>query len=270
MSEAFPEADGTERQDAERLHAVMDRATLHLGAVRVDPARLRRAQRRHRLAEGGVVAGVLSVALVAATVAMHGGGGGTGKLSNTTGPASSTSTSAAPTSQTPANLVLPKAVSVYDSDSGSEGAATVNRLLSGTGAWETNQYCSPFATYAGLRKRTGVVFDLGSPTRIADATVSIGIPGADVEMWVADPSVQSAPAVRPGQAPAGFTKVAAAADAGTTAALSPAQPVTTRFVLVWFTGLLPAVANPSPHIHCAHSDGHLYGDSITGVRFSRG
>lgn len=259
-----------ENQAAEQLHAVMDRATVHIGAVRVDPARLRRAQRRHRLSEGGVVAGVLSVALVAAGVAMYGGGSGATKTPSLTGPASTPATSAPPPSQTSVNWVLPKAVSVYDSDSGSEGAATANRLLSGTGVWETNQYCTSFATHDGLRKGTGLVFDLGAPMGIGKATVTIGVAGADVEMWAADSSVQAAPAVRPGQPPAGFTKVATVTHAAATTVLNLGQPVTTRFVLVWFNGNLPAVANPDSSIRCAHSDGHLYGDSIAGVRFSRG
>ena len=271
MSEGFPHAGGDDREgtDTALLYTAMTQATADIGAVRVDPARLRRAQRRHRLTEGGVVAGVLSAALVAATIALH-GGGGTGKAPAVTRPetTSQSSTTASPPAQS--DSVLPTGISVYDSDNGTEGESTVNQLLAGNGTWTTSQYCQNYATFEGLHKSTGLIFDLGAPTSITSATVSIGFPGADVQMWAADSSDQSPPAVRPGQPPAGFTKVAGATDAAVTTTLSPAQPVTTRYVLVWFTGNLPALPNADPTIHCAHSDGHLYGDSITGVRFGRG
>ncbi|MEY9932842.1 hypothetical protein ABH926_007493 [Catenulispora sp. GP43] len=265
MSEGFPEADN----DVEWLHGTMATATAHLEAVRTDPARLRHAQRRRRLSEGGVAAGVLSVALVAAGIAMQGGGGGAAKTPALTGP---TRTSQAPTTapSSPADLIKPADVSVYDEDDGSEDTPGAAAVLAGTGAWTTNQYCQRFATYEGVVKSTGLVFDLGQATTLADATVDIGIPGAGLEMWAADPSVQAMPAVRPGQPPAGFTKVAAAENAETKTVLTPARPTTTRFVLVWFTTPLPAVPDPDKSIRCAHDDGNLYGDSITAVQFARG
>ncbi|MBS2539663.1 hypothetical protein KGQ20_43665 [Catenulispora sp. NF23] len=274
MSEGFPgkpEAGDDEfGRDGERLHAVMTQATAHIGPVRVDPARLRRAQRRHRLSEGGVVAGVLSVALVAAAVTMHGGGGGAGKSPAATH-TTSTPVSQAPTAPTTSNRVTPVGVSVYDSDNGTEGKGTVNQLLSGTGAWTTDQYCGKYATHDSMAKDTGVVFDLGGATSIGSVTVNVGTPGASLEMWTADDStVGGPPAIRPGQPPAGFTKVASATDVGSTAVLTPAKPVKTQLVLIWFTGALPPVPNPDDVIHCGHDDGQRFGDSITSVQFTRG
>lgn len=280
MSEGFPgkpeAGDGEFGRAEERLHAVMTQATAHIGPVRLDPARLRRAQRRHRLSEGGVVAGVLSVALAAAAVTMHGGGGGAGKGS------AATHTTSTPVSQAPtatstssasstSNRVTPVGVSVYDSDNGTEGTGTVNQLLSGTGAWTTDQYCGKYATHAGMAKDTGVVFDLGGATSIGSVTVSVGTPGASLEMWTADDAtVGGPPAIRLGQPPAGFTKVASTTDIGSTAVLTPAKPVKTQLVLIWFTGALPPVPNPDSTIHCTHDDGQRYGDSITSVQFTRG
>lgn len=265
MSEGFAGVGGDGDQDAEQLHDVMTLATAHIGAVVVDRGRLRRAQRRHRVAEGGVVAGVLSVALVAATVAMQGGGGaGPTKVSQSPTQSPTTVASSA------AKVIAPVAVSVYDSGDGIEGSDLAKRLLDGTGAWQTYQYCQDRATFEGLPKSTGLIFDLGAATSIGDVTVSVGIPGADLEMWTADGSTTALPGIRPNQPPAGFTKVAEAADVGTTVVLSPVHPVTTRYVLVWFTGTLPAVPNPNQAIRCAHGDGHLYGDSIAAVRFARG
>ena len=114
------------------------------------------------------------------------------------------------------------------------------------------------------------VVDLGTATRLTSVTVSVGTPGADLEMWAADPSTTAMPILRPGGTPVGFTKVSSATDVGLTVVFAPAQAVTTRFVLVWFT-TLPAVPNRVvPSIHCAHSDGHLYADSIAAVHFTRG
>lgn len=283
MSEGFAGSGGGdgdwESGDATQLYAAMAQATADVGGVRVDPARMLRARRRHRLSEGGVVAGVLSVALVAATVAMYGGGGGggggTAKVPGGTGPAVASPTTSAATaapSKAVADVVVPTGVSVYDSDAGTEGGQSVHKLLSGTGAWVTNQYCQKVATSDGRPKGTGLIFDLGTPTSLAAATVDIGVPGAELEMWAADPSLQTPPAVRRGQPPAGFTKVAATDAATATTVLTPARPVTTRYVMVWFGGTLPAVPNPDTSIHCAHADGdgNRYGDSISAVRFSRG
>ncbi|WP_194925128.1 hypothetical protein [Catenulispora pinisilvae] len=277
MSEGFPgkpeAGDGEFGRAEERLHAVMTQATAHIGPVRVDPTRLRRAQRRHRLSEGGVVAGVLSVALAAAAVTMHGGGGGAGKGSATTHTTSTPVSQAptAPSTSSTSNRVAPVGVSVYDSDNGEEGKGTVNKLLSATGAWTTDQYCGQYATRAGMAKGTGVVFDLGGATSIGSVTVNVGTPGANLEMWTADDSsVGGAPVIRPGQPPAGFTKVASATDVGSTTVLTPAKPVKTQLVLIWFTGALPLVPNPDSTIPCAHDDGHRYGDSITAVQFTRG
>jgi hypothetical protein len=215
------------------------------------------------------VAGVLSVALVATAIAFHSGPGKTSGATTTT-PPSRTLTTARPTPRALPDPVTPIAVSVYDSDDGSEGLGTAGRLLTGGPGWQTNQYCQDYATRGGVLKSTGLIFDLGAPTRITGATVDIGIPGADLELWAADPSVTAWPAVRH-QPPAGFTKVASspAAHTGGTTVFTFAD-VTTRYVLVWFNGRLPVTPNPNRAILCAHSDGNLYGDSITAVRFSRG
>jgi hypothetical protein len=269
VDEGFEDFEDFEDMDAEKLHAVMARASAHIGAVRVDPARMLRARRRRRLSEGGVVAGVLSVALVATGVAMHSGGPHPatykGPVATGPGPVSQSTTTAAA-----AGGINPVAVAVYDSDDGSEDNAAVAALLAGTAPWETRQYCQDFATQAGVRKGTGLVFDLGAATRVAGMTATIGVPGADMEMWTADPSMTDMPNVLRGLPPEGFTKQAAVNATTSTAVLTAAHPITTRFVLVWFNDRLPAVPNPSAGIHCAHDDGQRYGDSIAKVVFTRG
>lgn len=265
MSQGFLDGDG---DAADRLHAVMSQATAHIEAIRVDPGRMRRARRRHRLAEGGAVAGVLSVALVATGIAMQSGGGRSSGPTTTTPPVHA-ATTAGPTRGGTADLLSPIAVSVYDSDDGSEGESMVAGFLGGGPAWRTNEYCQNYATRAWKPKGTGLVFDLGAPSRIGGATVEVGRPGAELEVWAADPSVKGFPVVRPNQPPAGFEKIGSVAATSGTSTITFAD-VTTRYVLVWFNGVLPAELNPDNVIKCAHSDGYVYGDAIVAVRFTRG
>lgn len=287
MAGSLPGMPGQDdsRPETEQLHAAMAQATAHLGAVRVDRARLRRAQRRHRLfrlSEGGAVAGVLSVALVTVMVTTHGGGGGGAGTRRASTPASASTPPPGSAYRTilpgpynpradVAHLLKPVSVSVYDSDDGSEGRGpSVNGLLKDAGSWSTNLYCQNRPTLGGVPKGTGLIFTLADTTLLSSATVDIAIPGASLEMWTAeDPTTTAIPAVRPGQPPAGFKKVAAVTSTGVKAVLKPAKPVKTRLVLIWFSGKLPVATLADPKIKCANSDGKLYGDTIAGIGFTR-
>lgn len=260
MSEGF--------EDTGHLHTAMTQATAHIGAITLDPARLRRARRRHRLAEGGAVAGVLSVALAATVIAMNGGPARTspGATIVPTKPSQIQTTTARQT-----RVITPTAVSVYDSDNGTEGKSLADQLLAGTGAWQTNQYCQSHATHDGILKGTGLVFDLGAATHPLTVSVDVALPGADMEVWAGDSSVTWPVPVLQGQPPAGFTKAAsvpASQSAGTN--VFHLTGFMTRYVLVWFSGTLPAVPNGDTMIKCAHEDGYRYGDAIKAVKFTEG
>ena len=96
-----------------------------------------------------------------------------------------------------------------------------------TTTWSTLNY-SGSADFGNLKPGVGIVYDLGSEQSLAGVTVQTTTPGATVE-------------VRTGGTPDGeldaFT-VAASSQLTGTDAFSFAEPVTTRYVLVWVTGLV--------------------------------
>jgi hypothetical protein len=259
MSEGF--------EDTGRLHTAMTEATAHIGAITMDPARLRRARRRYRLAEGGAVAGVLSIALAATAIAMNTGPAKTspGATIIPTKPSQSQTTAAAQP-----KTIAPIAVSVYDSDNGTEGKAMADQFLAGGGPWQTNQYCGSHATHDGLLKGTGLIFDLGVPTHPLTVSVDVALPGADMEVWAGDSTVTWPVPILQNQPPAGFMKAAsvpASQSAGTNVFRLTGL---TRYVLIWFSGTLPAVPNGDTTIKCAHENGDRYGDAIKAVKFTQG
>ena len=215
----------------------------------------------------GVVAAVAAIALLAYT--MLGGDkgkGGPNNAASTSGSHSSAADSSSPSAAT-ADVAY-TSVSLYDSDDGTEGKSYLTNGQIGDKGWFTSQYCQNWATVGGQPKGTGLIFDLGSAKNIATATVTIGTPGAGLEMWAADPSVTSAPAPEKGKPPTGFKQVATASADSTTVTLKASAPVNTRFVLVWFVKPLPPAQSPDKSIKCAHDDGNRYGDSISAVKFN--
>jgi hypothetical protein len=214
----------------------------------------------------GGLAAVVAVALLAYTM-FSGGGGKSG--ANAGSPSSSSQATSASSSAAPATAdIAYTSASIYDSDDGTEGKDYIaNGQISSKG-WSTRQYCQNYATHSGNPKNTGLIFDLGSAKTIANATVTIGTQGAGMEMWAADSSVTAAPAPVAGQPPAGFKQVATASADSTTVTLKADSPVSTRFVLIWFTKPLPATPTPDKSIHCAKDDGNRYGDSIMSVKFN--
>ncbi|SHH06857.1 hypothetical protein [Geodermatophilus nigrescens] len=95
--------------------------------------------------------------------------------------------------------------------------------------WSTLNYRGS-ADFGNLKPGVGVVYDLGSAQAVGGVTLTTSTPGIAVE-------------VRTGDAPDGELDSFAVAAAGTvdgTAELAFEEPVTTQYVLVWVTGLVPA------------------------------
>ncbi|MGR7024567.1 hypothetical protein [Geodermatophilus sp. URMC 62] len=96
-------------------------------------------------------------------------------------------------------------------------------------AWSTYTYRGS-AAFGGLKPGIGVVYDLGSAQPVAGVTLTTTTPGISVE-------------VRTGDSRDGDLDSFAVAAAGTvdgTTDLTFDEPVTTQYVLVWVTGLVPA------------------------------
>jgi hypothetical protein len=95
-------------------------------------------------------------------------------------------------------------------------------------AWSTLSYRgSP--DFGNLKPGVGLVLDLGSAQSVGGVTVTTPTPGITVE-------------IRTGGAPGGDLESFPVATTGTvdgTTALALDEPVTTQFVLVWVTGLVP-------------------------------
>ena len=216
----------------------------------------------------GAVAAVAAIA-IAAYFAMSGGDGGKG----------GTATGSTSRLQYPRLLQQPRAggtpvnyssVAIYDGDDRSEGQSGMVDGQIGSHGWSTRQYCQPYATYdngKNVKAGTGLMFDFGGAKQIGAATVTVKTGGATVEMWVADSSVTSPPDITPGQAPAGFTKVATQTSDGTEVTLKADKAMTSQYVLIWFAKPLPPEATPDTTFKCAKDNGQRYGDTISAVTF---
>ncbi|SFP66891.1 hypothetical protein SAMN05660464_3846 [Geodermatophilus dictyosporus] len=96
-------------------------------------------------------------------------------------------------------------------------------------AWSTLTYRGS-ADFGNLKPGVGVVYDLGSAQPVAGVTLTTSTPGITVE-------------VRTGDSPDGDLESYAVAAGGTvegTGELAFEEPVTTQYVVVWVTGLVPA------------------------------
>jgi hypothetical protein len=111
-----------------------------------------------------------------------------------------------------------------------------NTIGGGPDAWTTAGYFQG-PKLAPYKVGIGIVYDLGTVRTVDHVEVSIGTPGATLELRAGDPDVTSIPVIEK-KSPVGFTVVATEANvAGTGVTLAPGKAVRTRFVLVWFTAL---------------------------------
>jgi hypothetical protein len=89
-------------------------------------------------------------------------------------------------------------------------------------AWTSDAYKS--ATFSGLKKGVGLRLDLGSEVEVHQVTVTVPKPGTDLELRTAS-----------GESLQGSDVVAKADGVDGTVTLTPGSPVTTRYLLLWFT-----------------------------------
>ena len=92
--------------------------------------------------------------------------------------------------------------------------------------WQTDWYTTPF--FGNLYSGTGLLLDMGHTVTITSVRLSLGNPGAGLQL-------------RAGSSPvlADLSQVASSSDAGGTVTLQPSTPVHARYLLVWFTKLPP-------------------------------
>ncbi len=133
-----------------------------------------------------------------------------------------------PTTSAPAAspAVLPvAAVSALDPQGGGENSQTAARAVDGdpSTAWESQRYNS--AAFGGLKDGMGLLLDLGAEVQVSSVALTDGGEGGSVSLLTA-----------PGPALDGSQPVATA-PAGGQQTLTPAQPVRSRWLVVWFTQL---------------------------------
>ena len=126
------------------------------------------------------------------------------------------------TSGTPVTIA---AVSSFDPEGdGSEKEAAAGKATDGdTGtSWTSDAYKS--ATFSGLKKGVGLRLDLGSDTAVHSVKVTVPKAGTNLELRTVT-----------GDSLTGSKVVATADDLDGTVTLTPTSPVTTRYLVLWFT-----------------------------------
>jgi cytoskeletal protein RodZ len=146
----------------------------------------------------------------------------------TTPAAKSPSPASAPTTASPVQALKPVSVKAY----GPYGAQGDNPQAayeaidgSSTTRWRSDWYST--ASFGNTQTGTGLMIDLGHPVIIDSATITIGTPGAFIQLRGGDtPST------------AAGTIIGSVKDAPATAVIRPEEtPV--RYLLIWFTQLPP-------------------------------
>ena len=221
-------------------------------AEAVKPAMPLRTRERRRVrwmpAVGVLVLAVLGFAIykavsgpgpgpAAAGTSQHPAGGPAGSASagvqGSTAPdspaaATSVSASARP-SATPvavSDLTVAK-VAAFGPGGGDEPAQAA-LAVSGNPAtpWRTDWYAT--ADFGMLYSGTGLLVDMGHPVTVSSVRLSLGTPGASLELRAGDRPVA-----------ADLNTVATSAGAGRTLELALASPARARYLLIWFTKLPP-------------------------------
>jgi serine/threonine protein kinase len=206
---------------------------------------------------GLIVAAVAAVAVFGTVAAFEFGGGSSG---NPQANGASSSSSASSTATAAPQQLSIVSDSVWDSDKGQDDVSIAPNAFDPTSAlgWSTSTYVQ--ATEVGqYRKGTGLIFDLGSAQKVGSVTFTAAAAGASAEVWTASADLSSLPPVS-NSTPPGFSRQGSQSNiGGGPVTFTLASPVTTRYVLVWFTAL-PHQAPDQDH----PMDG--YRDNIAGVK----
>ncbi len=142
-----------------------------------------------------------------------------------------------PSAPPPAAAVTVAKVAIFDPKADGGDAAENGRkaklAVDGDAStiWRTEKYST--ATFGGRKPGVGLVLDLGQTRTVVSVEVTLEDPGAAVELRVPAKPVESAPMKTVGQ----WEMMVEVKDAPLTFALTPSQPVETRFLLVYFSEL---------------------------------
>jgi hypothetical protein len=192
---------------------------------------------------GLIAAAVAAVVVIGTVAAFEFGGSGSGK--NQAGGSASSSAHASATAPA-VKLLTVVGDSVWDSDDGTDDEAIAPDAYdqSSTLGWSTSTYKQ--ATDVGsYRKGTGLIFNLGSVQTVGSLSFLAAGAGATAEVWTAASTLTALPPVT-NSAPPGFTRQGTQPGVGGGTVTFTFTPVTTQYVLVWFT-LLPHQSTDQNH-----------------------
>ena len=131
------------------------------------------------------------------------------------------------TSQVPVQALTPASVAAFGPNGGDD-PQNAALAVSGNPAtpWRTDWYTTP--SFGNLYAGTGLLLDMGRTVTISSVRLSLGLPGADLQL-------------RAGGTPvlADLHTVATSTGAGRTADVTLASPAHARYLLIWFTKLPP-------------------------------
>jgi hypothetical protein len=139
-------------------------------------------------------------------------------------------------------------------DRGDENSNQAENVLDGNPAgWSTQWYSSAY--FGSLKAGTGFILDLGTGAKVSSVTVTFGsVPGTDVQIKEGNSDVRSAANL------ASMTTVASGTDVHGMHTFTVAQPVTARYLVIWFTKL-PRLAGSTSKFEAQIFDIVIHGTS---------
>jgi hypothetical protein len=152
-------------------------------------------------------------------------GSSSGQTASPTATATATASSAPPETSAAGEPLRIAGVSSFDPQGdGEEKESSAGKAIDGDRgtAWTSDAYKS--ATFSGLKKGVGLRLDLGTAREVREVTVTVPAAGTDLELRTLSGSSLS-----------GSDVVATADNVDGTLTLTPRSPVTTRYLLLWFT-----------------------------------
>lgn len=198
-----------------------------------------RGNRRPRRT-GGLALLLLAVIGFLTYLLVSGSSNGTGNASSAShhGGATAHRTTGGTSSHSPTATPTPAAVQLTPTSAAAFGPAGTGQgdapQLAGLAidgsdstAWHTDWYAT--SSFGGLQSGTGLLLDMGKPVAITSARIIFGAASGGAFQ------------LRAGDAPAlgSLTPVAQAADTGGTLTVPIPNPVSARYLLIWFTALPP-------------------------------
>ncbi|MER5356255.1 protein kinase family protein [Kitasatospora sp. NPDC002551] len=167
-------------------------------------------------------------------------------------------TSATPSAHTPTHDPVPvpvlQAISYNPLGDGPEGTFAQEKAIDGdpNSEWTTNWYGDPFGPKT--KEGTGLLLDLGTAQTVSSVNVKLATP-ATAELRMPGKGIGNPTAAKPKD----FGVLGK--ETGTSLSYELDSPVTTRYLLIWLTGL---TKNPDTMSHPGQYQGHIADVKVSG------